>query len=67
MVWQHKSLELLRLLIDEKISVLPVMTSAATKFVAPLSFSVLCKEEFLLICGMKAQMALSIILSCREK
>ncbi|MEE2773787.1 MAG: bifunctional phosphopantothenoylcysteine decarboxylase/phosphopantothenate--cysteine ligase CoaBC [Pseudomonadota bacterium] len=41
----YKSLELLRLLIDEKISVLPVMTSAATKFVAPLSFSVLCKER----------------------
>ena len=41
----YKSLELMRLLIDAKIDVLPVMTSAATKFVTPLSFSSLCNNS----------------------
>ncbi len=41
----YKSLELMRLLIDAKIDVLPVMTTAATKFVTPLSFSSLCNNS----------------------
>ena len=41
----YKSLELVRLLKDAKVSVTPVMTRAAKKFVTPLSLSVLCGQK----------------------